>query len=149
MILCENTLKPMRIAANGQKEQPPPEEHFFPFEPPALRSTSLTHPHSFARTHARTHARHEHETKPKPISRLGSAAPNKPPNLQYIYIYIYIYIPRVLIKPRCISSGLLLTNDCWNLTCLCPVRKAVTSAIRVISACTGLTHASSLEYAIR
>ena len=78
MILCENTLKPMRIAANGQKVKPPPEKDFFPFEPPALRSTSLTHPHSFARMRAR----HEHETKPKPISRLGSAAPNKPPNLQ-------------------------------------------------------------------
>ena len=44
-----------------------------PFEPPALRSTSPTRPRSFA-SPARTHARHEHETKPKPISRLGSAA---------------------------------------------------------------------------
>ena len=42
----------------------------------------LSHAPTQLRTHARTHARHEHETKPKPISRLGSAAPNKPPNLQ-------------------------------------------------------------------
>ena len=30
-------------------------------------------------SHARTHARHEHETKPKPISRLGSTASILPP----------------------------------------------------------------------
>ena len=102
MILCANPSKPMRIAANGQKVHPPPESDFFPFEPPALRSTSLTHPHSFARTHARTHARHEHETKPKPISRLGSAAPNKPPNLQYIYeafsLELYVYVAGEIIR---------------------------------------------------
>ena len=33
----------------------------------ALTNTPLTRPHSFA-SPARTHARHEHETKPKPIS---------------------------------------------------------------------------------
>ena len=41
----------------------------------AVRAPSVEEhlPHAPAqlRTHARTHARHEHETKPKPISRLG------------------------------------------------------------------------------
>jgi len=36
------------------------------------KASSLTRSRSFA-SPARTHARHEHETKPKPISRLGSA----------------------------------------------------------------------------
>ena len=49
------SLKPWHIIANAQKAHSTPESNFFPFEPPALRSTSLTRSHSFARTHARTH----------------------------------------------------------------------------------------------
>ena len=57
------SLKPRRIIANTQKAHSTPESHFFPFEPPALRSTSLPRSHSFARTHARTtRTRNETET---------------------------------------------------------------------------------------
>ena len=48
------SLKPRHIIANTQKGHSMPESEFFPFEPPALRSTSLPRSHSFARTHART-----------------------------------------------------------------------------------------------
>jgi len=44
---------------------------------------SFTRPHSFA-SPARSHSRHEHETKPKPLSRLGSIASIISPNLQLI-----------------------------------------------------------------
>ena len=71
---CEKRLKPMKIATkrksqnqgkttagggNVRMETPSVENH-----------SPLTRPHSFA-SPARSHARHEHETKPKPISRLG------------------------------------------------------------------------------
>ena len=49
------SLRPTHIIVKAQKVHPTPKPNFFPFFPPALRSTSLTRPHSFARTHARTH----------------------------------------------------------------------------------------------
>ena len=56
----------------------------------AVRATSVeehapTHAHTAS--HARTHARHEHETKPKPISRLGSTASIIPPNLRHFCLH--------------------------------------------------------------
>ena len=51
----KNTLKPMRLSLKYEKKYPTPESDFSPFEPPALGDKSLTHPHSFARTHLRTH----------------------------------------------------------------------------------------------
>ena len=51
-----------------EKEKLPPESEILPAKAPALRTIA---PH--AHTQLRTHARHEHETKPKPISRLGSS----------------------------------------------------------------------------
>ena len=68
----------MCLSLKYEKEHPLPEQDFLPSEAPALRSTSLTRSHSFARTHARR----EHETKPKPISRLGSTALIIPPNFR-------------------------------------------------------------------
>ena len=70
MLLEKITLKPMRITANMKRENQPPAEHISAGFSPALRIPCLTRPRSFA-SPARTHARHEHETKPKPISRLG------------------------------------------------------------------------------
>ena len=45
----------------------------------AVRAPSVEEHLSHAPTQLRTHARHEHETKPKPISRLGSADADFPP----------------------------------------------------------------------
>ena len=77
-----------------------------PAEPPALRSIV---PHAPTQLRlARSHARHEHETKPKPISRLGSAEPIIPPNLRYVYVIMYIqpvqpitYIFSICLFHRC------------------------------------------------
>jgi hypothetical protein len=71
----QKVLKPMSIAAKTQKTKPRPEQEEEAgnviIETPSVDNHSpLTRPHSFA-SPARTHARHEHETKPKPISRLG------------------------------------------------------------------------------
>ena len=56
MILCENNLKPMRIAANGQKVHPPAGGGFL-----SVRASSveehIPHAPTQLRTHARTHAR--------------------------------------------------------------------------------------------
>ena len=71
------SLKPTHFATNASAARPGPPESMLPFEPPALRSTTPTRPRSFA-SPAGTHARHEHETKPKPISRLGSAVASFP-----------------------------------------------------------------------
>ena len=69
------SLKPLHIATKTQKRKPGPEqeeeETKVRMETPSVdKHSSLTRPHSFA-SPARSHARHEHETKPKPISRLG------------------------------------------------------------------------------
>ena len=53
------------------------------------KASSLTRSRSFA-SPARTHARHEHETKPKPISRLGSAKAYFPSTSD---IRIYVLVP--------------------------------------------------------
>ena len=77
MLLEKITLKPLRIATKmkirNQPPEPPP-EHISAGFSPALRIPCLTRPRSFARTHAR----HEHETKPKPISRLGILPDSSP-----------------------------------------------------------------------
>ena len=52
------------------RAQPRPRAHLTIMKPSVDKRSVLTHPHSLAST-ARSHARHEHETKPKPISRLG------------------------------------------------------------------------------
>ena len=57
------SIKPLVITPKKPKDPPPPESGLVPFGPPALRSTSLTHSNSFARTHARTtRTRNETET---------------------------------------------------------------------------------------
>ena len=70
---CEKRLKPMKIATKTQKKQPRPGGNVAILSPSVGKHCSLTRPHSFA-SPARSHAKHEHETKPKPISRLGSPA---------------------------------------------------------------------------
>ena len=77
MLPLQNTLKPMRLRIKKAKPETAPEQQQqekLPFEPPALGRHAYTRPRSFARTHAR----HEHETKPTPISRLGSAEASFP-----------------------------------------------------------------------
>ncbi len=71
-----------------QKIHPTPEEDFLPSEPPALRSTSLTRSHSFARTHD-TNAKRNQNRFPD----WGQLTLSFPP-ISDIYIYIYIYIER-------------------------------------------------------
>ena len=75
----------MRIAANGGRAEAAPERDIWPFEPPALRSTPPTRPRSFA-SPARSLARHEHETKPKLISRLGLFPPTSDPGEKIWYM---------------------------------------------------------------
>ena len=68
---CQKVLKPMSIASKTLRAKPPAgAEHLSVARPSVDKHSSLTLPHSFA-SPARLHARHEHETKPKPISRLG------------------------------------------------------------------------------
>ena len=78
-----NFLKTLTYSIEPTAPKPPPEEQqqeeMLPAEPPALRSHALTQLRL-----ARSHARHEHETKPKPISRLGSAELIIPLNLRYL-----------------------------------------------------------------
>ena len=74
------SLKPRRITANTQKPHPTPESNFFPFEPPALRSTSLPRSHSIACTHART-TRTRNET----YFPIGLSWRFFPPNLRSEY----------------------------------------------------------------
>jgi hypothetical protein len=71
MLLEKITFKPMRIATKMKRRNQPPE----PEDISAGFSPALEIP---SRSFARTHARHEHETKPKPISRLGSAVASFP-----------------------------------------------------------------------
>ena len=74
---CEKRLKPMKIATKRKspnQAQTTAGGGNVRMETPSVENHSpLTRPHSFA-SPARSHARHEHETKPKPISRLGSPA---------------------------------------------------------------------------
>ena len=78
---CEKRLKPMKIAT---KRKSPNQAQTTAGGNVRMETLSvenhspLTRPHSFA-SPARSHARHEHETKPKPISRLGSAKASFPP----------------------------------------------------------------------
>ena len=71
---CEKRLKPMKIATKRKRrnqEPTTPRGGNVRMETPSVdKHSPLTRPHSFA-SPARSHARHEHETKPKPISRLG------------------------------------------------------------------------------
>ena len=70
----QKCLKPMRIAAKVAQKTPAGERRISPLAGPALRSISLTHPHSFA-SPARTN-----ESKSKSISRLqGADKPNSLP----------------------------------------------------------------------
>ena len=72
MLLEKISLKPMHIAANGAKSSVAPGVAFVAVRVPSVEQ-HLPHALTQLRTHTRTHARHEHETKPKPISRWGSA----------------------------------------------------------------------------
>jgi hypothetical protein len=70
---CEKHLKPMSIAMKTRSRNPRENqaEGNVRMETPSVdKHSPLTRPHRFA-SPARSHARHEHETKPKPISRLG------------------------------------------------------------------------------
>ena len=71
----------MHIATNGAKRKITPGVGNVTVRVPSVEQ-HLPHTLTQLRTHARTHARHEHETKPKPISRLGSADAFFPPNLR-------------------------------------------------------------------
>ena len=78
---CEKRLKPMKITTKrkSQNQGKTTAGGNVRMETPSVENHSpLTRPHSFA-SPARSHARHEHETKPKPISRLGSAKASFPP----------------------------------------------------------------------
>ena len=66
---AEFCLKPTHFATNYPKSAPPAGVGFLP-----VRASSVEKhiPHTLTQLRlARSHARHEHETKPKPISRLG------------------------------------------------------------------------------
>ena len=67
----EKTIKPMQIINKNAKDATTAGGGNVRMETASVdKHSPLTRPHSFA-SPARSHARHEHETKPKPISRLG------------------------------------------------------------------------------
>ena len=72
----------MHIATNSAKRKITPGVGFVTVRVPSVEQ-HLPHTLTQLRTHARTHARHEHETKPKPISRAGSFASTIPLNLRF------------------------------------------------------------------
>ena len=91
-------IEPLPIRKEAPEEEEEEQQpHIWPNEPPALGITSpLARPRSFA-SPARSHARRERETKPKPISRSGISRADYFPQPQ-IFVVPFFFLLLLFFK---------------------------------------------------